>query len=1447
MKVATLKTQLQGASGSTFSLAAGALDVAGVKILIQTHLGGTLTINNSKPDVTELTVEGLATIDSLQNRPVKVWFSTDATAENVTGLLIAYQPRGWSIATSFYSFDGSYLNQYPTFTSLALVLSARPEDETNAIYGYGPGVYVVVAGKPLLLHGCLPTTIQRSQKADITLRGEFSGFSLGDLDKLAGFIGGYKFTGLLPGTIPLADEFELRSAWFVVNPNLQFITAVGLEVRSVHPWVLIKGKFEFDYLDISFMMNVPDTSGTKEANSTVYWTITTEMKIDDSVKIVTGIDSDLTVSAELLEPVPIKPILNRYFPAADLDFTVDGLRIELTFADKPPDWYIYLAVDTPWQILDGVKLDSIQFSADGKGTTPQDVKLNAQLTLGDAELYLGGALNKGAGWDFSGKMSHDYNVQIVPNPDFNPTAPPTPAGRTSFNVEHVPNNPSHFFQQVSDKHFPGSSASGVPPLLDVDIKKLEIEFNTQTKDFHFDTEIEFGKDVDTVLTFSNLHQAGAEPLTFEKRATGVITVFPGTPDEFAFDLGIDLKPDSKHFVALYNNTANKPLKLGDLVKAMFPSVDVTAIPNFSITIKDGIVGYVSEKQGDANVSQSVFVLDMDASLDLSQLGNIPLIGKSLSAAKTLTLAFRLLYSPDAGKLFTTADLIALNELITVAGPQFPTDQPISGVNVKTELRVGASAPIDFSLPVKIDQTSGQLTDNGQQFTPPPGSQPTDDGVKWFQLNEQFGPVHLQRAGFKFENGKLTALLDGGLTALGLEVDLMGLSVTSQITDVEHGQFKPEFGLQGLGLSFSKGGVGFTGALFHLKDEYDGLANVEAEGLRLAAIGSLREVNNQTSLFLYAVLDYALGGSPFFYITGLAGGFGLNQKLIMPAVDQVNKFPLVQAALNPPKVPTDPGSAGSFINTEMQAIRNSLTPNIGQYFGCAGIHFTSFELLDSFLLISISFGREFELDLIGVSTLVVPPQLPESEPPIAKVSLQIVGSFIPNEGIAIVQGRLTADSHILDPDCHLTGGFAFATWFGSNPHAGDFVITLGGYHPDFQKPSHYPAVPRIGVNWKISTELSVTGGIYFALTPRALMAGGAMRAVFQTSLDLVIATVDVKAWFILGADFIVYWKPFHYSASLYIDIGIDVVIHFLGTHELSLEAGADLQVWGPRFGGHAHVFVKVIGIKIGFDVEFGASAPKPLPLDWDNEDPSKSFKQSFLPKDDKIVSVAISEGLVRKVDVASKQADSNTEDIRYVINAKDFRVRTSSVIPIKNINSDIKSGQDLAGNKSFGIAPMAKGANAVDTFHQIKITRNNLSADSSFSVSPIKSNVPGGLWAEENTQDVNAPGLIENAVVGFEIVPATSSVPGHTKSIPRGKLAYTTHPVPNAYKDVAIRTFSADPVVDNNLWTRIQKEIHMNTTRDQMLADLGFAKADFDIGEPFTTDAAYAPSYGHLSS
>ena len=55
--------------------------------------------------------------------------------------------------------------------------------------------------------------------------------------------------------------------------------------------------------------------------------------------------------------------------------------------------------------------------------------------------------------------------------------------------------------------------------------------------------------------------------------------------------------------------------------------------------------------------------------------------------------------------------------------------------------------------------------------------------------------------------------------------------------------------------------------------------------------------------------------------------------------------------------------------------------------------------------------------------------------------------------------MSNDSYLFCRDARLTGGFAFYSWF-KGEYAGDFVLSVGGYHPQFQR-GHYPAVDRVG--------------------------------------------------------------------------------------------------------------------------------------------------------------------------------------------------------------------------------------------------------------------------------------------------------------------------------------------------------------------------------------------------
>ena len=70
------------------------------------------------------------------------------------------------------------------------------------------------------------------------------------------------------------------------------------------------------------------------------------------------------------------------------------------------------------------------------------------------------------------------------------------------------------------------------------------------------------------------------------------------------------------------------------------------------------------------------------------------------------------------------------------------------------------------------------------------------------------------------------------------------------------------------------------------------------------------------------------------------------------------------------------------------------------------------------------------------------------------------------------------------------------WFAGSGHEGDWVFTVGGYHPAFQIPDHYPRPDRLTILWDLGAGLTVTGQAYFAITPKVCMGGGSLSVVLS---------------------------------------------------------------------------------------------------------------------------------------------------------------------------------------------------------------------------------------------------------------------------------------------------------------------------------------------------------------
>ncbi|PAX59976.1 hypothetical protein CK510_04265 [Brunnivagina elsteri CCALA 953] len=956
------------------------------------------------------------------------------------------------------------------------------------------------------------------------------------------------------------------------------------------------------------------------------------------------------------------------------------------------------------------------------------------------------------------------------------------------------------------------------------IENLRVYFNTVNKDFYFTCEAEFPIDDEQLDIIVNLSITRQPDGSYKKHFDGHITI-----GSLKFALIFDTDKNSTSFLAAYHD--EQTVKIKDLIGCLDPKLKNEIPEGLEISLKDALFAYSQKKIPEPSVSNFLFGLNIGGGLNLS---NLPLVGRKFSPDRTLKISLQILVTKAD---FKKEELQIFNTLYTEGGIQLPTTDINQRLDLIPSIQLGSEIQ-QLELPITINKQTGQIegttaarNNNLLPSVVTPSSSPTQisDSTKYFPLQKSFGPVHFQRIGLKYQDSKIWVLLDASLSLAGLSLSLDGLSVNSPLS-----KFDPHFDLKGIGIDY-KGGdtLEIGGAFLRTQvtqngityEEYDGAAvikfNVKAKALTLSAIGSYAYVDGHPSLFIYALLDYPLGGPSFFFVTGLAAGFGYNRALKVPTIDQVATFPLVAEAINPPPTSGSKLDQAARLTGELAKLRDYIPPETGQIFLAIGVKFTSFKLIDAFVLLTVAFGHRFELNILGLATLIAPPEVGAGIPPVAQVQLALKASFLPAEGFLGIIAQLTPNSYILSQACHLTGGFAFYSWFAPSEHEGDFVLTLGGYHPLFKVPSHYPKVPPLGLNWQVSPELYIKADAYFALTPSSLMVGANLQATWNSG--------PLKAWFNAKADFIIAWKPYYYDISIYVNMGVSYTFHLFGTHHITVELGADLHIWGPEFTGIAHIHLWIVS----FDVRFGNSAAQaPTPIDW------KTFKNSFLPADSDICSIAVKEGLVRKVNQDDKL------DLG-IINPKNFCLVTNSVIPIKTCNVDLNT-QGI--NTQFGIGSMAITSDQLTSTLtisiKIKIDGILISVENEFTFSPLTKKVPVALWGESLTPNLNGNQFVENTLAGFEIKPKNSHKPGETHPIDRSELQFSTDSINNAYQWQPIKTFSEEKDKNKNIQNTIL-ENSVKTARENLLKTLNLDIETIDISENIADNFLVLPKVGSL--
>jgi hypothetical protein len=803
----------------------------------------------------------------------------------------------------------------------------------------------------------------------------------------------------------------------------------------------------------------------------------------------------------------------------------------------------------------------------------------------------------------------------------------------------------------------------------------------------------------------------------------------------------------------------------DLIHAISPSV-AQDLPDLEINLADALLVYLNKKY--------LFAMDVSVEMPLSDL---PLIGKALPADAKVGL--KNLKVVVASAAMSADDVTFINGLLPqpvlpLPGANAAGDAIPAGFSMVAELELGALSVLMTSPPAKRSPTAAVVLTAAPPR--PLAAAPATDPVMWIDIQKTFGPVSIQKVGFSYRSGSLFVVSNLALAAGGLEIDLIGIGLGSPIS---HPAL--QFTIQGLAVSFSEGPVSVMGGMIGSLEphvDFVGALSVRAPELSLAAFAGYAEYEDHPSLFLYAVLDTPIGGPPAFFVTGVAAGLGFNRKLAVPDVAGVATFPLVAWAQGngaPAMDPTKP--MGDQVTTALGLLAQSgvVAPSVGDYWFAAGLRFTSFEIVDSFALLTLSIGADVEIALLGLSTLTVPPQ---STSPVAEVQLALEVAFSYDKGLISIAGQLTDNSYVLSRACRLTGGFAFYLWFAGDHH-GETILTLGGYNPNFDVPKYYPSVPRLGLNWQLVPELSITGSLYFALNPNVVMAGGKLSAVWNSG--------PISAWFTYWADFLMTFSPFHYYVDGGIDLGASFTIDlWLFSISITIHIGIGIALWGPPFAGRATVDLSIISFTITFGpqgedddkfIHWDQFVQQLLPAQPSNGKQRRGRPLTPLadaPPPAAVVQINVTAGLLRKLPPTAAGPV-------YLVNAETVQCAVLTVIPNKQVtlapdpdpnrpkydNLDWapdcqqpkRDGKPIVANTAFCAGP----ANVSEQDFQPALALTVSSPeDSVFHAVRRFSNAPKALWDKKSFTSHNVPQAdrstalkqttIPDALVGVTLIP-----------------------------------------------------------------------------------------------
>jgi hypothetical protein len=1364
--------------------------------------------------------------------------------------------------------------------------------------------------------------------------------TLPSFSNLLELAGGKDFLDSLPAGLSKIPQIEINTLQIDFEPDNKQLTLLSFSMQTVSTWQIIEGYFAIQKLKVAFDI----TNLTDPPNRLILGDVEAIFLVD-KVALMCGIkktkeNPDWTIIAGLAPGTTLnltqvaKGLFEGKITLPDKvpDFAFSVLQITVVPDKKSFEFQAHSANE--WPIIEkklSIKEFDLDFKRDPSNNNPITGHIKTTLEIVDVTLNLKASLNEtpDGGWQFSG----DIGTSSIPIGKLidelagifggGITLPPA---LTGFSIEklgvtfNTSNKDFTFTCTLKDTEFPSLD-------LVLEIKLLHKDgsyTNTFSGTAHYKSE-------KFVMDFQVIFEETVTQKPPSKTSTFTATYDAKTPpklsdclEAISQDLGFDadlpaelnFDAELKSLILEWIKKDNDPPKLeaAGLFQLSIDSSDWDFYLSYSNACYFENLGANSRALGPDGKPAYVFGISFSGILDLEKLplvGNIPGVGDYNIDKLGFYYTDAAFTADDKKLIFGVAELVSPTKLAPDPAAAFlsqPKFNLMALLGKKNDS--SSSSPNALPLPTGTGNGNGKalaLTNDPPKFAKDQAN--PEKPIVWLPVNKTLGPVDLVKVGLGYEKpgkddtgelGIVGIYVTGAFTLAGLSMVLDRLGITFPVPkpggSIENPLSKVGFHLGGMFLEYKEPGLEIAGGFITLPGNGVNMIGefiVQAGQYGLQGYGGYADNIGHPSLFIFLHLKAPLGGPPFFFITGISGGFGINRGFKLPTYEQLPTYPLLPAS---DAIPTA-GSLGGKTNEEKLALMTQSLLSLsdyfpvqnGEYWFAVGLDVTSFQMIEVSVILSIAFGVELQIAVIGSASMTLPVKEPA---PIAYIQINFMVSYSSSSGLLAVMGAITPASFIYAGLVHISGGFAFYTWF-SGPHSGDFVLTVGGYNSHYKRPDFYPDVPRMELRAGIDI-VNMVGQAYFALLPHMIMAG----------LDIK-ATADlgpISAWFDAGVDFIIGWKPFHYEAEAHIEIGASFTIDVgFVKIKITIHVGVALNIWGPEFGGKARVDLDIIS----FTINFGA-APQPAPLlEWN------AF-QEFLPS---VPAPAPPKAAGRQAALVAEGTDTGTEKpfvniliqgglvkafpegqevdgLNWIVDPNHFDLRTHSIAPCTqvvyngatlpddykffdpaNLREEINSAQhdgqeppyyvyktpdgETPWNKlAFGIPPM--GLINIKSIHTVTIQKLPLSKPTNIDdiiITLCTDGVPPSLWGNEPVTNgsVNSDKtVIKNALVELQFTPMLW-FPKRTTYIPYYYLVFNTN---NLFlEQAAAPTINSSTFPDPEaiyeamqLGTAFISTDEVRTKIAATLTGLGFDYLDLEnSGKLSTQDYVADPMLTYMSS